>query len=101
MFLFLGTTFTLGLFVGSFLNVIIYRLHSGEQFVRGRSHCPHCSHTLSWYELIPLASFAVQQDYVILATLENANNDVLTGANDADGTVLGCTCDDPDYCLQP
>ena len=50
-----------GLFVGSFLNVIIYRLHAGEQFLRGRSHCPHCGHTLSWYELIPLASFALQR----------------------------------------
>ena len=40
------------------------------------------------------------QDYVILATLEGTP-DILDSANDADGTVLGCTCDDPDYCLQP
>jgi leader peptidase (prepilin peptidase) / N-methyltransferase len=57
---FFSAIFFLGLFVGSFLNVIIYRLYSGEQFLRGRSHCPHCGHTLSWYELVPVISFIMQ-----------------------------------------
>ncbi len=50
-------TFILGLIAGSFLNCLIYRLAKKESFVSGRSHCPHCSHTLSWKDLIPLASF--------------------------------------------
>ena len=52
--------FILGLFIGSFLNVVIFRLHSGESIVFGRSHCPVCKKELSWYELIPLVSFLMQ-----------------------------------------
>lgn len=52
--------FILGLFVGSFLNAVIYRLHSGESIVKARSHCPKCGHVLSWYELIPMVSFVLQ-----------------------------------------
>ena len=32
----------LGLVVGSFLNVVIYRVPRGESLVRPGSHCPHC-----------------------------------------------------------
>ncbi|MBU4141967.1 prepilin peptidase [Patescibacteria group bacterium] len=49
--------FLFGLIVGSFLNVVIFRLESGEQVVRGRSHCRHCRHILEWYDLIPVLSF--------------------------------------------
>lgn len=49
--------FIFGLIIGSFLNSIIYRLHSGESFLRGKSHCPYCKHTLSWQDLIPILSF--------------------------------------------
>ncbi len=49
--------FALGLIVGSFLNCFIYRLAKKESFVSGRSHCPYCFHTLSWKDLVPLASF--------------------------------------------
>jgi len=48
--------FLLGLFVGSFLNVCIWRLPRGEQVVRGRSHCPACRQTIPWYDNIPVAS---------------------------------------------
>jgi len=58
----------LGLVIGSFVNVLIHRLpqmilKADEDqpvvFNLGtpRSHCPHCLHTLSWYELIPVLSF--------------------------------------------
>ena len=49
--------FILGLEVGSFLNVVIYRIHKKESFLKGRSYCPHCRHKLNWYDLIPLLSF--------------------------------------------
>lgn len=42
---------------GSFLNVVGYRLIQGKTIL-GRSFCPHCSQTLSWYDLIPLFSYA-------------------------------------------
>ena len=51
--------FFFGLAVGSFLNAVIYRLEKGESALRGRSYCPQCRHTLAWYDLIPLLSFAL------------------------------------------
>jgi len=51
--------FVLGLVIGSFLNVLIYRTVHGEDFVHGRSKCPHCKHTIFWYDNIPLISFLV------------------------------------------
>jgi len=59
----LATVLLAGLFgtaVGSWLNVIVFRLHAGTSFLRGRSACPHCHRTLQPRELIPLVSFALQ-----------------------------------------
>ena len=47
----------LGLAVGSFLNVCIYRLPRGESLVHPRSRCPHCGRSLAWFDNIPLASW--------------------------------------------
>ena len=52
--------FLLGLCVGSFLNVLIYRLPKNEEFVRTPSHCMTCGHELKWYELIPVFSWLAQ-----------------------------------------
>jgi leader peptidase (prepilin peptidase)/N-methyltransferase len=60
----------LGLIAGSFVNVLIHRLplmilgtssHHNTSFNLNtpRSHCPHCHHTLLWYELIPILSYAL------------------------------------------
>jgi len=46
----------LGLIIGSFLNVVIFRFNTGKSF-GGRSGCMTCQNELSWYELIPLISF--------------------------------------------
>lgn len=48
--------FLLGAIVGSFLNVVIYRLHTGRS-VSGRSHCLSCGQTLRWWELVPVFSY--------------------------------------------
>jgi leader peptidase (prepilin peptidase)/N-methyltransferase len=55
----LGTIFAglLGLAFGSFLNVCLSRWPEGESVVRPRSHCRHCSHTLAWWENVPLVSW--------------------------------------------
>ncbi len=34
--------FILGSIIGSFLNVLIYRLPKKESIVKGRSHCTYC-----------------------------------------------------------
>jgi len=49
----------LGLFVGSFLNVVIYRVPRGESVARPRSRCPGCATQLTWYENVPVASWVV------------------------------------------
>ena len=52
--------FLLGIIVGSFLNVLIFRIPLKEDIAVERSHCMHCGHVLSWYELIPLFSWIIQ-----------------------------------------
>jgi leader peptidase (prepilin peptidase) / N-methyltransferase len=55
-----GTFVTLlGLLLGSFMNVCIYRLPRGLSPVRPRSGCPKCGHMLAWYENIPVVSYLV------------------------------------------
>ena len=46
--------FCLGLVVGSFLNVVIYRLPARKSLVRPPSHCPKCKTQLAWYDNIPI-----------------------------------------------
>ena len=81
----IGIAILVGLLIGSFLNVVIHRLplmmeqawnaqcaqHQAQQHGNSvaptaaqalslshpRSHCPHCGHTLRWYENIPVMSW--------------------------------------------
>lgn len=53
--------FIVGLAVGSFLNVVIFRLYKKQGFLKGRSYCPKCEHALSVRDLVPLLSFAIQK----------------------------------------
>lgn len=48
--------FLLGSILASFYGVVATRLPEGKSIL-GRSHCNHCHHTLSWYELVPIFSF--------------------------------------------
>ncbi len=47
----------LGLCVGSFLNVVIYRLPNGMNLSKPGSHCTKCSYSLKWYDNIPVLSY--------------------------------------------
>ncbi|TYQ13348.1 UNVERIFIED_CONTAM: leader peptidase (prepilin peptidase)/N-methyltransferase [Acetivibrio alkalicellulosi] len=46
-----------GLLIGSFLNVCIYRIPKGESVVKSRSHCMKCGNKLSWLDLFPVFSY--------------------------------------------
>lgn len=46
-----------GLTIGSFLNVVIYRLPRGESVVHPRSRCPNCDNQLSGIENVPVFSW--------------------------------------------
>lgn len=46
-----------GLLIGSFLNVVVYRLHTAEDLIADRSRCPHCKTVIAWYDNIPVLSF--------------------------------------------
>ena len=51
--------FIIGLAVGSFLNVIIYRLPNNKSIVKPRSKCTGCDTQISWYDNIPLLSYVL------------------------------------------
>jgi leader peptidase (prepilin peptidase)/N-methyltransferase len=53
--------FVVGLVVGSFFNVLIYRLPRDESIVWPGSRCPGCGHAIRWYENIPLLSYLFLQ----------------------------------------
>lgn len=53
--------FVLGTLLGSFYNVVAYRLTKGESIIYPSSHCPNCNHKLKPYELIPIVSFILQK----------------------------------------
>lgn len=49
--------FVIGTLLGSFYNVVGYRLPKGQSIVFPPSHCPNCNHRLGTSELIPILSF--------------------------------------------
>ena len=51
----------LGLVMGSFLHCAAWRIARNESFLKGRSRCPQCGHTLTAVELIPVFSWLVQK----------------------------------------
>lgn len=53
--------FVLGTILGSFYNVVGYRLPKGESIISPPSHCPNCNHRLSFWELIPILSYLFQR----------------------------------------
>ena len=52
--------FVLGTVLGSFYNVVGWRLPIGESIISPPSHCPKCNHRLKAGELIPIISYIIQ-----------------------------------------
>jgi len=46
--------FALGGAIGSFLNVVVYRLPRGISLVVPGSHCPACKHAIRWHDNVPV-----------------------------------------------
>ena len=51
--------FLFGIVIGSFLNVVIFRVPKGEDLASRRSHCMSCGYQLRWFDLIPLFSWII------------------------------------------
>lgn len=47
-------TMIIGACVGSFLNVVVYRIPEGKSVVTPPSACPNCNHGLAWYDNVPV-----------------------------------------------
>ena len=47
----------IGLCIGSFLNVVIYRLPRGQSLITPPSRCRNCGYLLRWYDNIPVLSW--------------------------------------------
>jgi leader peptidase (prepilin peptidase)/N-methyltransferase len=52
-----GYAFVLGLFGGSFLNVVIYRVPRDMSIARPPSHCPACGAPVRFFDNIPVLSY--------------------------------------------
>ena len=53
--------FIIGLCIGSFINVIVYRLPNNLSIINPRSFCPKCKTKLTWKENVPLISWLIQK----------------------------------------
>ena len=51
--------FAFGGLIGSFLNVVIYRVPADLSVVTPRSRCPSCETPIAWYDNIPVLSWAI------------------------------------------
>ncbi len=59
MFMYAAIAFLFGTALGSFLNVVIYRLPLRESVVSPGSHCPVCDSPIAWYDNIPILSYII------------------------------------------
>jgi len=49
----------IGLIVGSFANVCVYRIPRRESIAFPGSHCPHCNHAIAAYDNVPVFSWLI------------------------------------------
>lgn len=49
--------FIMGLILGSFANVCIYRMPRDMSIIKPASHCTNCNNSIKWYDNIPVISY--------------------------------------------
>ncbi len=59
MMLFLVYAFLWGAIWGSFLNVLIWRLPTGQSLTKPPSFCPVCRHAIRWHGNVPILGWAL------------------------------------------
>ncbi len=59
LYYFAVVSLLLGLVVGSFLNVVIWRLPRGESLVHPGSYCPKCGSAVRWFDNVPVLSWLI------------------------------------------
>jgi prepilin signal peptidase PulO-like enzyme (type II secretory pathway) len=57
LYFYLGLAFVFGAVIGSFLNVLIYRMPRQQSIVFPHSHCTSCGHRLGAADLFPIFSY--------------------------------------------
>ena len=55
--LLVGWFFAFGAVIGSFLNVVVYRLPRRMSLIMPPSHCPACNHRIRWFDNIPIVAW--------------------------------------------
>jgi prepilin signal peptidase PulO-like enzyme (type II secretory pathway) len=58
-FILLMWLFALGAVIGSFLNVVVYRLPAGKSLIYPGSYCPTCNHPIRWYDNVPVLGWLI------------------------------------------
>jgi len=51
--------FAMGACIGSFINVVVWRVPRNESIVSPPSHCPKCDHRLAWRDNVPVIGWIV------------------------------------------
>ena len=49
--------FAIGVVIGSFCTLAVYRIPLKKDITHERSFCPNCGHKLSFFDLIPILSY--------------------------------------------
>src|SRR5262245_21795604 len=55
--IFIALMFVLGSAIGSFINVVVYRLPRSLSLTRPASHCPACGRRIRWYDNVPIVGW--------------------------------------------
>ncbi len=56
---FIVGAFVIGGVIGSFINVVVYRVPKGISLIEPPSHCPKCKHPIRWHDNVPIFGWLI------------------------------------------